>query len=717
MILLSEKQLLISELSLANEYFDHHADSQEEDTEEYVAYNHLTSGCPNFIPKNKVYNVLKYHSDFRNRLPDDADTSLPSYGVIDDAVSLDSNFDDWNTNEYTYPGYTTTPFGSDRFLNITNAREIIPVFGDPLGYFTDEANKSIMNIPVTDELRAVDGNGDFVFNLFEKAQAVSIDNPDTGLTTTENVDSMEFMFFHSKVEKCQEGWIYLELSNFDLSGYTNDNMIYCYYWEGTEAESLTTESQVTSGTQPITDPNFRMLNNENRCVQCFRMSDLTSGTGKKLIIGCNKYTTNGEELYINLMIGLKPSDVTRHFQYKEVQTATSPNAYTVNNCSFDEVGSPVFKYKEAEFKFSGELANTWNNKPLFYPAEGFVDPQTGADSVHLILGNRQFLDENDEGVRTPEFRTTATTRHGLPNGGLKSSVSGQSIVNSNSPSNFGNTGAMGQKEPCLITTAHGSYNGSFGIAKIGRILGSSLKQDTTFVFRMPQIYGSMGGTSSGWDVSDNIETFSSANFSVNLYVGDDAIVLNELIKWKDLSDSLYLIQTWSLATFYSNYSQCYDAVTKAGTYPTYNEEISNGYPFNSFQFPNIDQDKIDSPKFVDIDLADIVANGNGVLPDFNLYLALESTNGGITKTHSHACTDEGGTPTGVGFVPSGYATSSEPASSESASLLLKSMYDTGAVVGTTFDQGTTIGNCGSMFFKAPSIIPIGTTATPENYYQ
>lgn len=702
-------------LILDEGYNHNHTDSQ--DNGGYISFNHLSEGCPNFIPENETYNVLKYHSDYRIFDTEDEDLGIgsKSLGIIGDGYNLDINFDEFSTEHYEYDGsYTTTKFGEDRFLNLANTREISADLSDPLGNFTDDSDKSIQNIPITDELRAKDGNGDFVFNLFKKSESISITNAETGSTTTETVDTAEFMFFHAKIESCQEGWIALEISNFELTGYTNDNMLYAYYWEGTEAESLSTEAQVTSGTQPITFDNFRMLNNTNTCVQAFRMSDITGGTGKKLIVGCNKFTSDGEELYINLMIGLKPADIVRHHQYKKIQTGA--NEYTINVSEYDEVGAPVFKYKQAEFVFSGEQSDTWNNKPLFWPSEGFKDAQTGSSTVHILTAPFQYLDSSDRGVATPEFRTTGNTKIGIPNGGTKSSVNGQSYLNQNSPSTFGNASALGTKEPNAVTTAHGTYNRGFSIAKVGEITGSSLKQNTSFVFRMPQCYGAIAGTVTGWDGSDQEETFSSASFNVNLYVGDPATQQDDLIKWHDLADSLYLLQTWSLSSFYSKFSQCYDYSAKAGTYPTYLEDV-RGYPYNAGIFPNEDQSKIDQGKFVTIDMADIIANGNGVLTDYCLYIALESSNGGISKTLSYAVTDEGGSPTGAGFVPSGYATSSEPASSESATLLFKSMYDNGSVVGASFDQGISIGNCGSMFFKSPSIIPIGTTATPENYYQ
>lgn len=695
-------------LSLDDSYI--HYDEGSRDPDGYIVYNSDDEGCPTFIPKNKTYNVLKYHSDYRVRDSKDADTNLPSLGVISDGYNLDIPYDEWNTEEYQISPFSVNKFGSDRFLNLTNQREVADDIG-VFGYYTDESDKSVMNLPIVDELRAVDGNSDYVFNLFKKAESITVSNAVTG-DSLQTVDTLEFSFHSSKIEKCQKGWVTLQISNFELTGYTNDNMLYCYYWEGSASDTATTEAQVTSGVQPITDPNFRMLNNENTCVQCFRMSDVASGSGKKLIIGCNKFTTVGEELYINMLIGLKPADVCRHYQYREIQTSATPE-YTVNNCSFDEVGAPVFKYKSAEFKFSGLQANTWNNKPLFWPSEGFMNAQAGSSSVHILNANFQYLDSNNEGIATPDYRTTGNTRMGIPNGGTETSIAGQTRLNANRPSTF--TSNLGATEPTLKCTAHGSYNMGFSIAKIGEISGSELKQDETFILRLPQCYGAMSGTASGWDGSDNITTFSSASFNVNLYVGDPATQFGDLIKWQDLADSLYLLETWPLSSFYSSHSQCYNYSAKAGTYPTYLEDI-RGYPDSTFH-PNVDQDKIDQGKFVTIDMADIIANGNGVLPDYAFYIALESAVGGISRTHTYSVQDNGGTPTGSGFSPSGYDPTNEPEASESAVLKFKSVYDDGSVVGSTFDQGSTIGNCGSMFFKAPQIVDIGVTATAEDYYQ
>lgn len=718
---------------------DHHSDLQSDDG--FKAYNHLDDGCPTFIPKNKVFNVLKFHSDYRMYHPDDAarpndGTCLPastkSLGVISDGQQGNASYKDlYNTAEYKNTPPNTNPFGENQFLNLNNSREIYNESDFDPGFFEDACKDSILNLPIDNELRPVDGNGDFVFNLYKKAQTINIDNPVSG-SSNQKVDSMEWLFFSSPVKKCQKGYIWLEISDPRLTGWTTDNTIYAYYWEGTQSDSATIESHLTSGIQPITDPNFRMLNNNNRCVQAFRMSDITGGTDKKLIIGCNKFTTVGEELYVNLLIGLKPNDIFRGYQYKNKATEFF-------DMSVGDVGSPVFKYTKAEFKFGGLSSAIWNNKPSFYSGQGYVDAQDGVNAPYTIAANFQYLDNNGEGVinRSPQTGwTTANTKMGIPNGGIRQTLFDLDLANGTPPgltSSFLNSQALFG----VGLQFSGTQDTHYQIAQIYKTPATLLDdQETNFIFRMPRCWGGYGGTSSSnteYGVVGNKwyrSGFASSSFTVKLYVGADVSQLGSLIQWKDLRDSFIQIASWDANTFSTNFNSLSNYMAGASPTPAdpfgddnddpY-EGLTDGFPRNH---PNASANLLDAYRYVNINLKAIFDGGFSEA-SFCLYLCLESGSHGLkpgTLSHNTSKFDQDPTANVYEiFTPSGYTPNQfypetqEPTQHGSSGVMyFKNEY---GVPPAALDQGGQVGNCGSFIFKPPQIIDKNLKPSPENYYQ
>jgi len=665
---------------VGSEYKHYHAGSNTSDG--YRAYNHIESSnfCSLLIAQNPQINVLKFWSDYRGR--NDIYPTCSLAPVSRGVIGSEPNF---NTHE-VLAGIDSLIAGN-KFLSLTNQREA----GGTVFNNIDGCDPSIQNLPLIDESRAAVADY-FTFHLFEKAVTRDISGSET-------VDSMEWVYLQSPVQKCAEGWLWVEIEDFELSGVTNEGVLYVYYWtdDGLDFTDTSDPASPTQSEQVFEDipEGFKQLRGQNTCVQAIKTSDIINGAGNKLIIGLNDFKNAGTVLNVNVMIGLNPTDVSRVLQYY----ASPATSTKTENCTFDEIGSDViFKYKKASIKYGhADYVGTWDNKPNFGNREGWMST---ASPMLPLYGRRLFLDGSNESLGASHTQSGVASI-GFPNGGANDAA-----VTSHAPTGYNGTGQNQVSDPNAGLAVANGDTWVLNVVPFMTIGQSDMTNRTGYKMRMPRATAALSGTATSYDGSYTTPlTFSSASFNISLYVGEQATATGGTYNWHDLKATLYKLDTWTLAEYCSTARTYYNYVSYTGS-PEFNEGVY-GYPR---EIPNPDSNHIDNALWVDLDFADIEANLTA--GTYTFYLIVEdATSGLFNGSLTNPVTDNNG-GAGYHWDRTGFTDGDNPQSSNStATVVFKTEY-----TNQNAGAGTVIYNYGSIITRAPQIIPIAEQAQPEDYY-
>lgn len=683
-------------------------------------FSYGSNPCPKTPDQVYKYNVFRYFS--RNRVfklfdetkPDQSSCPSPASitknrGVIGDGGVLWHQQFKYDRPEGDAQMYNNTYFGSDyplashmgyeNFLAISNNREFLK-YDESEGTFEalyetrDRCRPSLHHLFVDDDLRKPTEDP-VTIQLFKKNHSETFTDEVNTEEMNETGDLMEFLHLHTHIKKCQKGTLYVELYDLDITGATSDGMLYVYVSE-IDRQAHNSQAQCFKDiSNQISQENFYSTGTRgNRCSQAVRISDIAGNvTDKKIILNTGITSVKGQEKFVSIIIGLKPAEVDYSAEY--YSETGSGSLYPSNAMNYSEIGSDVkMTYTKVRMKLKNFGAEVNNVKPLFSPSEGFIDlvdndtatamndPWLRGQATYMVL---DALGRAWNGVGTH------SGNWGLPNGNTTSS---QSYV-------LG--GATSVDVPSSLLPAQ-----SFILIRDGKHLSSTyvhlcnasdLDRTKTFILRIPRCQGAWSGAMSGHNsLFDTISGVSSVSANVVLFAGEMTGRVNPSVggtvpAMKVFADSLQVVQSWPVATFYS---QARDYYHTAESYNV-DDTTSEGVPS---QVHNTDTNVVSDWLYVEIDLSlyDAIDNLNFWLGWQVDGIDVRSNNSGtLSSTTSR--------------VPTGNLASSDfnAYPQKGATLYLRPVYE--------IQSGSnTFMNYGAMMFRAPQIIEVDEEITAENYY-
>ena len=678
-------------------------------------------GCPKIKPPNKRYSVLRYFSRTKN------DTYPSIGGVVGDGGYFNDSGDNPFQSGNHQPNFFYTPIninlndniphvagtfpsgtyvGDNNFLNICNRRELISGADDD--YINDDnITPSIQNIELANDVIEKDIDGYYNYNLYKKNHTMDIIPAGSSTPVSKTAELMEFVYLHAFVAKCRAGELYIEIEDFDLTGETtNDYLIYCYYWETTRDKSSIASAFRNVNDFLSSNDDLLLTDQSNTVCKVFKLSDVKgTGVDKKLIIWLNKNKTRQESFAVNVLIGLCPQELRRD---EQASCPNSTDTYPV--ISYDECDDIVFKFKKATIK-NRKFATTINNQPMACPDFGFKNLTDDAysndsDNVTIIIHSL-----NASGAAVGNYVAWGDTpvSHGIPNTGIVSGLdTWRNAV-------FYSGWTFSEQQPYMRYT--GSVIDSFCIYKFFRT-NDQLDDAQNYILKLPNITNPMiykiaiNGASYSINVPPptnfyyDVIAAPSSDYVIRVYAGDDLYYNtgDNLPRWKDLIDSLVLIQTFALTDLTEGAVVC----NSGEDYESY--DVMTGVdPVIGTPFYGDEETRTKKNKYKYLSFSGSLLSG--LVSPFCFYISIEKT-GEPIKSISYGASLQSGLYFPTGYTPP--ATNDSPAFMEVANFTVIQDYIRPVAEGGA--DSAVYKNYGCMLFKAPQIIPKSDTPTAENYF-
>lgn len=671
--------------------------------------------CPARPLPTQRYNVLKYYSMNRCFQSPSLDSEAPDYNNpqmpnLNRGIMVGRW--NWQIREKGAPPATfaITDIATDNFLTIQNQRDIYndqqkytPVQiilsqteYNSLTYYWDYDNPSIQHIEPNDEFREKNEEGFIEIDLYEKNASKTFKGVFESTPTAKEVDSMEWLFLHTKVFECQQGYVYIELSDISFEGNDSDAMISVIAWETTASKEASTTAQIfnypsyfdNTETQEIYEQ-FYHFDNSNRVEQSVRISDLQGASSKKVVLNTNKFVSEGTEKYISVLIGLIPEDMDRSLMYPFTDQEIWDNSFPCpwNNCSYSNTTKISMKFSSAIIKIK-DFGETVRTDPAFSPSRGVIDlyfndylQQNGSffvvDRLCMINMNALIIDNSGN-------EWSGSGSHSGVMGFTNTQDSNVSNNPSYTPSPNVTLPDLTDYSDAISTLIFSSVPRSLKGLFVSRLRG--LNPDN-YTVRIPRFEAGLKGRSSY--SGGQYDSSSGAAADLVLYIGENP--QNALaglgFKAKLFSEGLTEVARWTFNDINPSSRNIYP---KDGVF---NNGSKNKFGFDSVPVPNSDMDFISDFRYVDIDLSGYTS---GQLYDMGLFLFVELNGRGI-KNFS--------TPT---INTTTNQVSSNGDNYDFAYIRPIPIYKD--LVSSSFY------NYGCMIFKKPQIINKEDTATAENYY-
>lgn len=261
----------------------------------------------------------------------------------------------------------------DNYLNITNQIEVVEM---PVKY-SGPLSETLSHI-TEDSYIEKDVDGYYTYYLFRPNFSMDITPKNTGIEVNKTGNLMEFAVLKQHFLKCQYGQIYLEINDFVL---TNQSDLYDVCFNiSVNNEALTNWTSFSRYDYGVAhsladDGDLISTNNNNYPVKIIRSNQFGDGTNKKIVIWLNIDKVKGEDFWVYMTIGMRPSELmqTRYMQYPN--PADGDSTYIASNCHIPSTDC-IFKFKSANFKIK-KNADPVDCLPVFWPTAGFRN-------IHLI---------------------------------------------------------------------------------------------------------------------------------------------------------------------------------------------------------------------------------------------------------------------------------------------------------------------------------------------
>lgn len=679
----------------------------------------ITKGgsCPKIKPTRR-YSVLRYFSRMKD------DTYSVSGPVGDGGYLNDSGVADSAPPFVFYYKHTIGPpynlnlndnipngssnFAGENALNICNRREILSASED--NYLGDQANPSIQNIQLANEVIEADGSGYYNYNLLKKNHTMDIIPAGSETPVSKTAELMEYVYLHAFIPKCRAGQLYIELEDFELEGDTeNDYLIYCYYWETTTDQIDIHRALQNTGGFFSDNDNFLLTDTDNTVCKVFKCSQVQGvGADKKLIIWLNRNKTRNEKFAVNVLIGLKPQDLRRD-ETVRCNGSVEQNPTIV----YDECDDILFKFKKATIKIK-KFQEEVNNQPIT-PYFGFKDLHDTSDA-----GETDYISISTQALNSAGQAVAINTQSGIvefgpPDGGflLAAPYYWQDNITYFSG---GGTPSGGFFPPSDYLTQI-SVNGCISQFSLLRFLKLDVDQiDPTqnYILKLPPITNM-----SGWNVDvgggsyvvgpDTVyyDIFGThaTDYVIKIYCGEYPTKGAGYVypNYKTFLDSLVLLHTFALEDIIEPLVEINSGMQLSTGNPTDGIDPVVGTPDYGFEKIFVKKNKYKYVEFSGADVASVVFK--------NFYISLERTSQSI-KTISYAPVGNGDPSPYTFYYPAGY-TENESLPMEYCTCAVIAEYVRSKFVSGLYS--TYYKNYDAMIFQAPQIINKNETPEPENY--
>lgn len=669
-------------------------------------------GCPEILPPNKRYSVLRYFSRMKDDTYAGIGGPIGDGGYINDSGHTPGPagevfyYDKINLNlNDTIPNNTTNFEGNNNAFNICNRREILSASEDD--YLNDEVTPSIQNIEVANDVIEKDVDGYYNYNFLKKNHTMDIIPAGSETPVSKTADLMEYVYLHAFIPSCRTGELYIEIEDFDLTGSTtNDYLIYCYYWETPKDKNNIQSALYNSSGFFSSNTDFLLSNTSNTVCKVFKSSDVQgTGTDNKLIIWLNKNKTRNEKFAVNVLIGFKPQDMRRDEQ------VPCPNSTdTLPVIDYDECADIIFKFKKASIKIK-KFATSVTNQPIT-PNFGFKDLHENvyADDTDYIEIEIHALNAAGEAVAINN--QTDIVGFGVPDGGAYPILSPfywqYNLFYTYAGGGFDDTTYLMQR----------SFNGAIDKFSLLRFLRTTEDLDPaqTYILKLPPLTNM-----SAWNIDVKGDSYNinippptdyyfdvfgthATDYVIKIYCGDyPTQAPSQYPMYQTFLDSLVLLHTFALTDIIEPLVEANsgDALSTGNAVDGIDAVI--GTPYYGFEEIFTKKNKYKYITFSGSTISSITFK--------NFYISLERTSQSI-KTISYAAVGDGDPYPYTFYFPSG-VTPYDANPIERCACAVIAEY-----VRPRYDGGATsvfVKNYDAMIFKAPQIIPKADTPTAERY--
>lgn len=466
---------------------------------------------------------------------------------------------------------------------------------------------------------------------------------------------MKYILLHTVVAPCRSGHLYLELDNpniteaidsTDLSG--NDHMVYFFGWQGNpDVNELTGEqfeanilNQLKQNPQDDINDKIWAANEDLfitapddfsgsedyegniKLLYCCRLSDIKSiPDTKKMVVGLNLESKDGDLTFVNILIGMKAIDWKFATRTKSSATGIDNSEEIYGTYTNPSVMSKItFTCDDMRILLDEEGEIPWDDRPLhpitadsLRSSSGIDEENFGFDDVFFTNRYGLFAVDSD-GIITV---VGDEAKFGFPDEVEDLFVTANSskliVVTSRddifkgfanrTPSrelNFGNTGLVGDFSVCGNNMSVGSYQ--LKEAKEGQ-----------YVLRLPQIFRlnkvntsftAPGAFISNADLTGHIITLQRGDEFIRK--GSQTFNSNGRIDMETLRTSMTKLKEWTTETFYSN-----------------PKTAESGDSNVIYQEPN----KCDMHRYIDIDITE----GQGIQVSGKFWLCSGKSGAGTDK--------------------------------------------------------------------------------------